>query len=90
LDVSPYGVMGMGGGVRDWCIDRGGADGPPLDGDRVIIPSNPSAEEGPPTYRGGDWYGLALHASTAYRAWNKAVTRNYVLGFRPVLELGSA
>jgi len=87
LDVSPYGVRGMAGNVRDWCIDRGEAAGPPLDGDRVVVPADPASEEGAPAYRGGDWYGLPIHAVAAYRAWNRSVTRTYSLGFRLVLEL---
>jgi serine/threonine-protein kinase len=87
LDISPYGVRGMAGNVRDWCLDRGEAAGPPIDGDRLVVPTDPTSEEGAPAYRGGDWYGLPVHAVAAYRAWNRPVTRTYVLGFRLVLEL---
>jgi formylglycine-generating enzyme required for sulfatase activity len=83
LDESPYGVRGMAGGVRDWCLDLGAPQGPPTDGDRVVVPDVVDDDpELPRAYRGGDWYGLAVHARAAYRAWNKAKARNYSLGFR--------
>jgi serine/threonine-protein kinase len=83
LDESPYGVRGMAGGVRDWCLDRGDELGPPIDGDRARIePDLDPDPEAARVYRGGDWYGLAVHARAAYRAWNKPRTRNYSLGFR--------
>jgi serine/threonine-protein kinase len=90
LDVSPYGVRGLGGNVRDWCLDRGEADGPALDGDHVVVPDDPQSEEGAPAYRGGDWYGLPMHAVAAYRAWNRTDTRLYVLGFRLVTQMPAA
>ncbi|MEQ1564908.1 MAG: bifunctional serine/threonine-protein kinase/formylglycine-generating enzyme family protein [Myxococcota bacterium] len=80
-DVSPYGVRGMGGGVRDWCADEGRADGPRVVDERAV-PADVSDPTVPRAYRGGDWYGLAIHARCAYRAWNKPQTRTYSLGFR--------
>jgi eukaryotic-like serine/threonine-protein kinase len=101
LDDSPYGVRGLAGGVRDWCADVGsvGEAGPSLDGDRAVVPPPDSpgsplwtGRSGPPdaprSYRGGDWYGLAVHARAAYRAWNKPATRNYSLGFRIACSVG--
>lgn len=82
VDRSPYGVRGMGGNVRDWCLDGGGTRGPTLKGDRVVLPDDLDDAEAVRSYRGGDWYGLANHARAAYRAWNKPVTRTYVTGFR--------
>jgi formylglycine-generating enzyme required for sulfatase activity len=90
LDESPYGVRWMAGGVRDWCLDVGRESGPPLDGDRIVIPAPPGRAEPdePRVYRGGDWYGLAVHARLAYRAWNKPRTKNYSLGFRLCRSVG--
>ncbi len=81
LDESPYGVRGMAGGVRDWCLDEGSEAGPPLSGD-VVDTVVDGTGSGPRVYRGGDWYGLAVHARLAYRAWNKPQTKNASLGFR--------
>jgi serine/threonine-protein kinase len=91
LDESPYGVRWMAGGVRDWCLDVGREAGPPTDGDRVVVPTVDPATadpEEPRAYRGGDWYGLAVHARLAYRAWNKPRTKNYSLGFRLCRSVG--
>ncbi len=82
LDESPYGVRWMAGGVRDLCLDEAREDGPPTDGDRIVIPGPPFDPEVARVYRGGDWYGLAVHARAAYRAWNKPRTKNYSMGFR--------
>lgn len=86
VDVSPYGVRGMAGNVRDWCLDVGDERGPALEGGRPAAPDLDD-ETLPRNYRGGDWFGLPVHARAAYRAWNKPVTRHYVLGFRLVRSL---
>jgi len=38
VDESPYGVRGMGGGVRDWCADVYRSEGPKCVGDRLGPP----------------------------------------------------
>ncbi len=55
LDCSPYGVLGMGGGVRDWCLDVWRADGPAVH-DRVLA-RTPADAESPDfrVVRGGSW-----------------------------------
>ena len=80
-DESPYGVRGMAGGVRDWCLNLGSEAGPALKDDVVDVQPDLDAA-GPRVYRGGDWYGLDVHARVSYRAWNKIATKNYSLGFR--------
>ena len=81
-DVSPYGVRGMAGNVRDWCLDGGGDKGAPTPGGRVNVAVPGPDEPDVRNYRGGDWFGLAHHARLAYRAWNRPVARNYSTGFR--------
>ena len=85
-DLSPYGIAWLAGGVRDWCCDAGGERVPTTDGARA---PGPVRIEGDATrvYRGGDWYGLPVHARAAYRAWNNPETKNYSLGFRLVRSL---
>ncbi|MEZ4234906.1 MAG: bifunctional serine/threonine-protein kinase/formylglycine-generating enzyme family protein [Myxococcota bacterium] len=83
LDRSPYGVQGLAGGIRDWCADPGAVDAlPRTDGDRALPVPDDVDPEAPRVYRGGDWYGLPIHARAAYRAWNKPAARTYSLGFR--------
>ncbi len=86
-DVSPYGVRGMAGNVRDWCLDAGAEKGAPVDENGRIHIGVP--EEDLRNYRGGDWYGLANHARLAYRAWNRPVMRNYSTGFRLFRSAGT-
>ncbi|TNE83995.1 MAG: protein kinase [Deltaproteobacteria bacterium] len=87
-DVSPYGVYGMAGNVRDWTLDSATEAGPPTPEGRVVLPDDVDDPSLPRGYRGGDWYGLANHARLAYRAWNKPVTRNYSTGFRLARSFG--
>jgi len=88
-DVSPYGVKWMAGGVRDWCCDPGGERVPTHDGGAAPSPCRIEGD-GVRVYRGGDWYGLPVHARAAYRAWNNPETKNYSLGFRLVRSLTGA
>ena len=41
LDLSPYGVRGLVGNVRDFCLDVYRKDGPGLDGERLAEPLTP-------------------------------------------------
>jgi serine/threonine-protein kinase len=85
-DVSPYGVRGMGGNVRDWCVDAAGAD-------RYLVASGvalPSAEEpGAPmrVVRGGSWRQPPEAARVASRTSLVAAKGYTDVGFRLVRSL---
>lgn len=64
VDVSPFGVRGMGGNVRDWCVDT---EGQVLD--NVVTPAEAggTAARASRPCRGGTWDLLARDARTARR-----------------------
>lgn len=79
VDISAYGVRGLGGNVQDWCADVFRKEGQPLGGDQVAPPTrhDPGAEPtSPRVRRGGSWGGTARVARSAFR-----------LGFAPTLRL---
>ncbi|MCA9567651.1 MAG: SUMF1/EgtB/PvdO family nonheme iron enzyme, partial [Myxococcales bacterium] len=80
-DASPYGVRGLGGGVRDWCADAYRPDGPVLaDGREVLLPDDdPTANR---VERGGAWYGFAKDSRSANRFSTAPTARFHNMGFR--------
>jgi serine/threonine-protein kinase len=54
-DRSAYGVFGLAGNVRDWCLNVWETDGGPFDDDRLVI-TRPAADDGRyRAVRGGAW-----------------------------------
>ena len=89
LDISPYGVRGLCGGVRDWCADLWDPSGPPADGERALPP--PAVEgalselsETRRVCRGGSWGADARDAHLAGRYPISPFGRSPYLGFRLV------
>ena len=89
VDSSPYGVMGMAGGVSDWCADNYHPRGPELDGPKIVKPKPPS--ESPETHlsesvrkavRGGAWSLSATHGRCASRRGHPSNYRGSDIGFR--------
>jgi serine/threonine-protein kinase len=80
-DVSVYGVRGLAGNVRDWCLDAWIPDGPTIVNGRV-----PPADPGPvdcwKVRRGGSWGDMPGRARLADRDWYNADRRSDYLGFR--------
>jgi serine/threonine-protein kinase len=83
IDASPYGIRGLGGNVRDWCLDAYNPDGPPLDGDRVIV-RRQAHRELPRVARGGYWLGALRYLRCAYRYRLLPSYRHGDMGFRLV------
>ena len=81
LDVSPYGVRGMAGNVRDWCINAYSRDGVP-DGSRLTV--DPPAEAAYRMMRGGSWASKIDLCRLASRFADPPSTRFSVTGFRLV------
>jgi serine/threonine-protein kinase len=89
-DVSPYGVRGLAGNVRDICLDVFRKDGPAMDGERVEVADLPEpAEDLGESYvgRGGFWYGQHSSARTAFRIECYPSARFDYQGFRLVRSL---
>ncbi len=84
-DVSPYGVRGVAGNTRDWCINIWQHDGPRVDGGRLLIEPAPLDEhEEYRAIRGGSWAANLHLARAAARFANRPHQRFAVLGVRPV------
>ena len=82
-DCSPYGVRGLAGGVRDWCLDAHRPEGPVLDQGRWV----PAVErEDDATVarveRGGAWYGFERDSRAANRFATRPTARFHNIGFR--------
>ena len=79
-DLSPYGVRGLGGNVRDLCGDVFLKEGPPVD-QRVGAPVAPGSGDRL-VARGGRWSGHARSARTCSRSGVAPSARLSNLGFR--------
>ena len=66
VDISPYGVRGLAGNVRDWCNDLWLPDGPV--GDRVAVTAG-GAPDAWRVRRGGSWGDMPGRARLADRDW---------------------
>ena len=82
MDNSPYGVRGMAGNVRDWCINVWKPDGPELKGGVLQLdPADPSNDD-PRSARGGSWTTIPLFCRLAGRFADKPSWRFGGVGFR--------
>lgn len=82
VDVSVYGVRGMAGNVRDWCLDPWRPEGPRIDAQRAVMPPRGGAERR--VIRGGSWNGGFNYAQCASRDGDSPVSRKSYIGFRLV------
>jgi serine/threonine-protein kinase len=81
-DMSPYGVRGMAGNVRDWCANAWRHDGP-LVVDGVVQPDVAALDD--PTLRalrGGAWMSASSMCRLAGRFATSPADRFGALGFR--------
>lgn len=87
-DLSPYGVRGLAGNVRDWCADPFVADPPPFPRGRA--PRPPSAALPAGTWvacRGGYWNGSERSARSTSRYQQLVELRNETVGMRFVRDV---
>ena len=69
-DESIYGIRGLAGNTRDWCLDRFREEGPLLKEQRLVFPSEEDlADEGFKSTRGGSYGNSASRARSADRDW---------------------
>ncbi|RME26851.1 MAG: protein kinase [Deltaproteobacteria bacterium] len=94
IDTSPYGIMGLAGGVREWCVDVFRPQGPSLRGSRPAVPGPPTRQDLVPdprghrrAVRGGAWDLPARACRAASRAGLRPMTRAANVGFRVVRSL---
>jgi serine/threonine protein kinase/formylglycine-generating enzyme required for sulfatase activity len=81
-DASPYGVRGMAGNVRDWCVERWRLDGPRVEDGVLRIDPAGDDDGDDRAIRGGAWTSLGDLARLAVRYAGAPGTRHGVLGFR--------
>jgi formylglycine-generating enzyme required for sulfatase activity len=89
LDCSPFGVLGLGGDVREWCQDWYRPDAYTQLGDHNPLQDKPidiivkGARVRHRAVRGGSWYDCLAQARAASRMWHQPPeTRSFVIGFR--------
>jgi formylglycine-generating enzyme required for sulfatase activity len=94
VDCSPYGVLGMAGGVQDWCAEPFSAAGPPRRGSAAVVPAALSAADlvGPAlslrrSVRGGAWNLPARSARSAARTGVVGDKRSEQISFRVARSL---
>lgn len=63
-DISPYGVLGMGGNARDWCAEPFSVEGPTAP---VPEPQQPGDPDTMRVARGGAWYSASREARVCTR-----------------------
>jgi serine/threonine-protein kinase len=86
-DESPYGVRGMAGNVRDVCGNRWTADGPPVEGGRLVRAGTDPAADGLAVVRGGSWTSVPAFARAAGRFATRVDDRYAVVGLRLVRSI---
>lgn len=82
VDESPYGVRGLAGNTRDWCVNRWRHEGPLIVGGRLRIEH--AAEEDPDfrVIKGGAWSSAVLNGHAAARFGARPGIRRPVVGLR--------
>jgi serine/threonine-protein kinase len=85
VDESPYGLRGMAGNARDWCLDAFRVQGPVVRDERAVILCVEGADVR--SVRGGSWASDPRRARAAARDWATPETRADDLGFRLVRPL---
>lgn len=82
-DESPYRVNGMGGNVKDWCLDLYSNAGPRVLNGRVLLPEEDWMEPGAlRVLRGGAWANTLRSSRVAFRSGGPSTDRFALLGFR--------
>ena len=89
-DESPYGVRGMVGNVRDWCIDRWERKGPPVVDDVLQWRRPDDGDTGLRSARGGAWIASAARGRPASRYVARPDYLWAGLGFRLVRSIAAS
>ncbi len=88
VDESPYGIRGLAGNTRDWCVERfDPAGGLPLDGERVCVRLEDTEDSPRRSYRGGTWGLEERFSRCATRYGGAPSNRSFFQGCRLVRSL---
>jgi eukaryotic-like serine/threonine-protein kinase len=87
LDESPYGIRGLGGNVRDWCLDAFDTETRLVDGERANEPKVPDSDIDLRVLRGGAWDNVGERTRSATRDRSTRWNRHANHGFRVVRPL---
>ncbi|MBK8252806.1 MAG: SUMF1/EgtB/PvdO family nonheme iron enzyme [Polyangiaceae bacterium] len=82
VDQSPYGVCGMAGNVRDWCINEWKPDGPRVENGVVQVDAADPTSDEIRSARGGTWTSAPMYCRVAARFADKPTWRFGGVGFR--------
>ena len=82
VDVSSYGVRGMGGNARDWCLDPWRSEGRSVADGGMAPPPLTDGDAERRVCRGGAWWQRAEHARIAARIGVRAAMRDVGVSFR--------
>ncbi len=95
IDTSPYNVLGLAGGVADWCMDLFRHRGPRSRGANALPAPKLTREHGLPpkrasrrVVRGGSFDSPAQHGRGAARSGRTSTTRRGGVGFRLAFTYG--
>ncbi|APR80508.1 serine/threonine protein kinase [Minicystis rosea] len=80
LDVSPYGVRGLGGNTRDYCGNAWRREGPRIEGGRLVREEARGDEVR--AVRGGAWSSALEWCRSAARMGNAPGIRRFTTGIR--------
>jgi eukaryotic-like serine/threonine-protein kinase len=84
VDESPYGIRGLAGNVRSWCMNQWRQDGPLVEGGRLRLDPLPPQDDDFRIVRGGTWGSSIATSRSASRFGSRPGTRWLAVGVRVV------
>jgi len=81
-DESPYGIRGLAGNVRDWCINVWKLEGPHIESGRLQLDAARPEDDEFRSIRGGFWGGAMSLSRSATRFGSRPDTRWHAVGIR--------
>jgi serine/threonine protein kinase/formylglycine-generating enzyme required for sulfatase activity len=86
VDESPYGVRGLAGNVRDWCINLWRRDGPRVTDGRLDFDAAPPDDLDFRAVRGGFWANPITNSRSTYRFGARPREHRSSVGLRLVRD----
>ena len=83
-DESPYGVRGLAGNTRDWCVNVWRQSGPPSRRGRLTLDPAAGDDQNFRSVKGGAWGSPMAFSRSAARFGAPPKNRSIVIGFRLV------